>query len=130
MSLSKVLHSNFASLRLHGPDQKGIVAACSRALDKFRCGIVQSETWTDRFEDLFFQRILFDYEYEYDSTGAKAIHPELKMSINYEMVQLKERFGLDSLNINWRTQPKKVAVFVSKYDHCLVRGVLFCASQT
>ena len=120
------LQKGFASLRLYGPDQKGIVAACSRVLDKFGCGIVQSETWTDRIEHLFFQRVLFDYDHHYDhhynyhKTDTKEIHPEIKMAMNDEMMELHQRFGLCKIDINWRTKPKKVAVFVSKYDHCLV----------
>ncbi len=124
----KAFHpSTLASLRLHGPDQKGIVAACSHALDKFGCGIVQSETWTDRFDHLFFQRILFNCGHRgscADSTRSGSsgnIYPERILLMNDEMEQLKKRFGLYSMNINWRNQPKKVAVFVSKYDHCLVR---------
>jgi formyltetrahydrofolate hydrolase len=139
--------NKFASLRLHGPDQKGIVAACSHALDKFGCGIVQSETWTDRIEHLFFQRILFDYEYEQQPGSPYSnkktfntninmnlrhdgddnengnniiIQPDRKLAIDNEIMQIQERFGLDSMKINWRDQPKKVAVFVSKWDHCLV----------
>ena len=129
----KHLRSTFASLRLHGPDHKGIVAACSHALDKFGCGIVKSETWTDRLEHLFFQRIVFDYSYENNSSfpnsssdsantasGDKFIDPGRKLEISNEMNRLKERFALNSLEVNWRSQPKKVALFVSKYDHCLV----------
>lgn len=119
------MHKCFASLRLHGPDKKGIVAACSHALDKFGCGIVQSETWTDRIEHLFFQRILFDYDHEHMESGKRVIHPEIQMAIDDEMIQLQKRFGLNSLDINWRTKPKKVAIFVSKYDHCLVSCFMF-----
>ena len=123
--MSKVLRSSLASLRLYGPDQKGIVAASSHALDKFGCDIVQAETWTDRFDHLFFQRIEFSYDDYQDKKNhhrekSSIIHPELKMAIDYEMIQLKEQFGLNMAKINWRTRPKKVAVFVSKYDHCLV----------
>ncbi len=152
----KRLRTTFPSLKLHGPDQKGILAACSHALDKFGCSIVHSETWTDRYEHLFFQRILFNHDnnndtYENDlmknkrsiinninrgdfvkyapstSSGEEdsnkvLIHPERIMEINHEMEHLRRQFGLSSMNIDWRTKPKKVAVFVSKYDHCLVRS--------
>ena len=129
MSRIKHLQSSLASLRLHGPDQKGIVAACSHTLDKFGCGIVQSETWTDRLEHLFFQRILFDYDHNHrgyfvkdgmNDNNNNVIHPEITMAIDYEMERLKDRFGLHSMNVNWRTKSKKIVLFVSKYDHCLV----------
>ena len=136
MSRIKHLHSSLASLRLHGPDQKGIVAACSHTLDKFGCGIVQSETWTDRLEHLFFQRVLFDYDHNHhgnfykdgmndDNNNNNVIHPEITMAIGYEMERLKDRFGLHSMNVNWRTKSKKVVLFVSKYDHCLVSFFFF-----
>lgn len=32
-----------ACLRVHGPDQQGIVRACSQLLDKFGCTIMESE---------------------------------------------------------------------------------------
>lgn len=162
--MKKRLRTTFPSLRLHGPDQKGIVAACSNVLDKFGCGIVQSETWTDRFEHLFFHRLLFNHDddggYGYGgaddntcggrmsnststhgnsdggnlSTFASAsmhqpmktscIHSEKMMEIDYEMEKLKDQFGLSSMKIDWRDKPKKVAVFVSKYDHCLVSMIM------
>ena len=125
MSRIKHLQSSLASLRLHGPDQKGIVAACSHTLDKFGCGIVQSETWTDRLEHLFFQRILFDYDHNHNHNNNNVIHPEITMAIDYEMERLKDRFGLHSMNVNWRTKSKKVVLFVSKYDHCLVSLFFF-----
>ena len=157
--MKKRLRTTFPSLRLHGPDQKGIVAACSNVLDKFGCSIVQSETWTDRFDHLFFQRLLFNHDddnrgsdemtcggkIQYSasthsndggslSTSASAsasasiqqpmktswIHLEKMMEIDYEMEKLKDQFGLSIMKIDWRNKPKKVAVFVSKYDHCLV----------
>jgi len=119
-----MLRPSFASLRLHGPDQKGIVAACSYALDKLGCDIVKSEQWTDRLEQLFFQRIIFDYDIDkiYDNklkTHAPVFHEEQKLAMEYELNELRRQFQLDSMNINWRTRKKNVAIFVSKYDHCL-----------
>ena len=52
--------SNLATLRVHGPDGKGIVAACSNLLDQRGYGIVGTEHWTDRPMDLLFLRIAFD----------------------------------------------------------------------
>ena len=42
-----------------------------------------------------------------------------KLEIQSEMSMLKERFGLDMMKVNWRDRPKRMAIFVSKYDHCL-----------
>ncbi len=127
--MKRLRASNFPSLRLHGMDRKGIVAACSNALDKFGCGVVQSETWTDRYEHLFFQRTLFNYHDDHDknSTVLKSNipHPEKIMEIDHEMERIKTQFGLSSINIDWKMEPKKVAVFVSKYDHCLVSYIVY-----
>jgi len=40
------------------------------------------------------------------------------------MSTLKQNFGLEMMKINWRDRPKRMAVFVSKYDHCLVSLVV------
>ena len=112
----KLAQSKIASLRLHGPDQKGIVAACSRILDTYGCGIMKSEQFTDKAVGHFYQRSLF-----YPSNNNEAGFPvQEKMAIENEMDELKSEFGLNMVKINWRERPKKVAVFVSKYDHCLV----------
>lgn len=50
-----------ATLRVHGPDANGIVAAFSQLLYGHGCGIVDSEQHTDHSSNLFFQRIHFDY---------------------------------------------------------------------
>jgi predicted amino acid-binding ACT domain protein len=48
-----------AILRIHGPDQKGIVAAFAQLLHGHGCNIVDSEQHA--MDDIFFQRISFDY---------------------------------------------------------------------
>jgi formyltetrahydrofolate hydrolase len=112
----KLAQSKIASLRLHGPDQKGIVAACSRILDTYGCGIMKSEQFTDTAVGHFYQRSLF-----YPSNNNEAGFPvKEKIAIQNEMDELKSEFGLNMVKINWRERPKKVVVFVSKYDHCLV----------
>jgi Formyltetrahydrofolate hydrolase len=41
------------------------------------------------------------------------------MEIEYELSQMKNRFGLQMVKVDWRDVTKKMAIFVSKYDHCL-----------
>ena len=117
-----------ASLRLHGPDDKGIVAACSQLLDHHGCGITNSEQWTDRLANLYFQRVLFDVA-SLETTTGRSSHSDnqgsqlqqvKKTIIESDLEEMKERFGLTTAQINWRERPKKVALMVSKYDHCLV----------
>jgi len=137
--------ARYASMILHGPDRKGIVSAYSQMLDQFGCGIVESEQWTDRPNDKFFQRILFDVNggdggvdsgtsatmgtNECNGSTVKAPAPTFHHQgqgqghrrgvIEKSTRSLQEKFGLDRAVINWRERPKRVAIMVSKYDHCL-----------
>lgn len=85
-----------------------IVAACSELLNHHECGFVKSEQWTDRAANLFFQRILFDY---LPANTDKVLAQE-------QMNELSHQLGVKA-HINWRDRPKRVAVMVSKYNHCL-----------
>ena len=121
----KLARSKFATLRLHGPDQKGILAAYSQLLDKYGCAIMKSEQFTDPVPNHLYQRSIF-YPAKLNEVGdlnnaGSGFHSEEKLAIEDEMHQLKERFGLNMSKINWRERPKRVAIFVSKYSHCLVR---------
>ena len=99
---------NLATLRVHGPDSHGIVAGFSQLLYGHGCGILDSEQSTDRAANLFFQRIHFDYSQMHTDriTLEKGIH------------EVCERFHMQS-QIDWGDRKKKVAIMVSKYDHCL-----------
>jgi formyltetrahydrofolate deformylase len=96
-----------ATLRVYGPDQKGIVAAFSQLLYGHGCGIVDSEQSTDKAANLFFQRIHFDY-----STMLTD-----RTSIETGVSEVCQRFHMEN-KLNWNKR-KRVAIMVSKYDHCL-----------
>jgi formyltetrahydrofolate deformylase len=121
--------SKFACLRIHGPDQKGILAAYSQLLDQFGCAIMKSEQFTDPKLNHYYQRSIFhpSIRAEEFSCGSMddniGFHVEEKLEIKSEMVKLKDRFGLEMMKVNWRDRPKRMAIFVSKYDHCLVRRI-------
>ncbi len=116
--------AKFASLRVHGPDHRGIVAACSSILDKYGHAIVKSEQFTDPLEEYFYQRSLFKPAVEKIGNQEPLMHVEQKMALEDDILQFKQRFGLEMACINWRERRKRVAVFVSKYDHCLVSNLL------
>jgi formyltetrahydrofolate deformylase len=90
------------------PDRPGIVAAVSRFLFEAGANIVRSDQYSSDPEGgAFFLRMEF------------ALAPEQREG-------LAERFGLAVANrfdMTWRlwdsAQPKRVAVLVSRYDHCL-----------
>ena len=104
--------SNHPILRVHGPDRTGIVASVSRVLDRHGCGIIQSEQWTDTIEHLFFQRIVFS------PSAEEELSSEKRRSMEQEIQQTCDSFSL-RFCMNWRERRKRVAIFVSKYDHCL-----------
>lgn len=107
-SPSAVYH---AILRVHGPDSKGVVAAVSNVLDQFGCAITQSEQWTDTMESMFFERLQFsNYDTPFSDTQMSDIAHGLK--------RVCQGFSLQH-EVNWRLSPRRVAIFVSKYDHCL-----------
>jgi formyltetrahydrofolate deformylase len=90
------------------PDRPGIVAAVSRFLFESGANIIRSDQYsTDPSGGSFFLRVEF------------AIAPDAHHD-------LAERFGLvaDRFGMNWRIwgagTRKRVAILVSRYDHCLV----------
>jgi formyltetrahydrofolate deformylase len=91
------------------PDRPGIVAAVSRFLFDAGANIVRSDQYsTDPSGGAFFLRMEF------------ALAPERREGF-------AERFGLavaDRFDMTWRLwdagQRKRVAILVSRYDHCLV----------
>lgn len=95
-------------LRVVGPDQKGIVAAYSQVLYGHGCGIVESEQHTDNAADRFFQRIVFDYD---------RMHTD-RHTLDFGIAEVSNRFKMTT-DLNWNDRRKRIALMVSKYDHCL-----------
>ena len=96
-----------AILLVHGPDRKGIVAAFSQTLFGHGCGIVSSEQHTDAESSVFYQRIVFD---------AAELHTD-RVSVEGAVNEVAGRLGM-TCEVRW-PKPKRVAIFVSKYAHCL-----------
>lgn len=100
-----------ACMLISCPDQPGIVAAVSRFLHEHGANIVQSDQYTiDPEGGMFFIRI------EFDLPGLEQRMDTLTMDFTRVVAQ---RFGM-----NWTVSPesrkKRLAVFVSKEDHCLL----------
>ena len=96
-----------AILLVHGPDRKGIVAAFSQTLFGHGCGIVSSEQHTDEESSVFYQRIVFD---------AAELHTD-RVSLERGIEEVAGRLGM-TCEVRW-PKAKRVAIFVSKYAHCL-----------
>ncbi len=99
---------NTAILLIDCPDQKGIVASVSELLFRHQANILHADQHQDSERGLFLTRV------EWDLTGfglaiadfGKAFAPVA------EKFQMRWRLELSS-------KQQRVAIFVSKYDHCL-----------
>jgi formyltetrahydrofolate deformylase len=90
------------------PDRRGIVAAVAQLLYGHGANILDADQHTDPVAGQFFQRIRFDLsELHVDRTGL-----EQAVSAVAARFQMQWRLVLAS-------ERKRVAIFVSRYDHCL-----------
>ncbi|PUA39862.1 formyltetrahydrofolate deformylase [Paenibacillus elgii] len=102
--------TNRARMLVSCPDRPGIVAAVSRFLYEHGANIVQSDQYTmDPEGGLFFIRIEFDLD-----------------NLDARREQLKADFAVvaTEFNMKWSitraSRKKRLAIFVSKEDHCLL----------
>ena len=96
------------------PDQKGLVAALAQLLYGHGANILDADQHTDRAAGMFFQRTHFDLGDGGDGRDPATGRGELEAAI----AEVAARFDM-----HWRLEygdrRKRVALFVSKYDHCL-----------
>jgi formyltetrahydrofolate deformylase len=99
---------SIATLLVTCPDRRGIVAALAQLLNGHGANILDADQHTDPVAGTFFQRIRFDRSELLTDT----------LSLQNAIGELAERFSM-----RWRIsdsqQPKRVALFVSRTDHCL-----------
>ncbi|RED54820.1 formyltetrahydrofolate deformylase [Cohnella lupini] len=99
-----------ARMLISCPDKAGIVAAVSQFLYEQGANIVQSDQYTmDPEGGMFFMRIEFDLQ-ELESRL-----PSLQEDFN----RISDRFSM-RWSIFRAARRKRIAIFVSKEDHCLV----------
>jgi formyltetrahydrofolate deformylase len=123
---------NLATLLVHGNDGKGIVSACSNMLDQRGYEIVDTEHWTDRVRQCIFLRI--DFHHHQQRQRQRQPKEELQVqqrqgdsssssSSSFAMVESELRQFCQQrqlhCTINWRQTRPKLAIMVSKDDHCL-----------
>ncbi len=89
-------------------DRKGIVAALAQVIYGHGANIMDANQHTDTEAGQFFQRIRFDLA---DLTTDR-------VALENGIREVAERFQM-SLRICYDGAPKRMAVFVSKLDHCL-----------
>ena len=100
--------STLATLLVSCPDRRGIVAALAQVLYGHGANILDSDQHTDTVAGLFFQRLRVDL--------AELMTD--KVALERSVAELSERFQMQ-YRLLYQARPKRVALFVSKYDHCL-----------
>ena len=103
------MSSETAVLLISCPDQRGLVAAVSEFVYKNGGNIVHAEQHVDREENIFFHRV------EWELNGF-SIAPA---DINSAFRPTADRFGM-KWNVRFSYERPRVAIFVSKFDHCLI----------
>lgn len=100
--------SHLATLLVSCPDRKGLVAAMAQLLYAHGINIVDADQHTDVRAGKFFQRIRMDL------TELQGDRVSLERAI---------RHTADGFDMRWRIayadRVKRVAILVSKFDHCL-----------
>ncbi|WP_329549387.1 formyltetrahydrofolate deformylase [Streptomyces sp. NBC_01356] len=100
-----------ASLIVQGADATGIVAAVTSVLGRHGANIVSLDQYSDNPQGgAFFQRTVFGLD------GLRAALPGLRADFDEELVK---PYGL-SYTLRDLSVPKRVAIFASKSDHCLL----------
>ncbi|MCF8563938.1 formyltetrahydrofolate deformylase [Alicyclobacillus tolerans] len=102
--------ANRARLLISCPDRPGIVAAVAQFLYRHQANIVQSDQHSTNPETgLFFMRIEFDL-----------------VDIEQQLPRIRTEFAeiANTFRMSWRIEqasiPKRIAIFASKEDHCLL----------
>lgn len=100
--------SDVATLLVSCPDQPGIVAALAQILYGHGANILDASQHSDDVAGIFFQRIRFDY-------GALRTD---RTSLERAVEEVAGRLDLD-WRIAYPERVQRVAIFVSRTDHCL-----------
>ncbi len=97
-----------ATLLISCPDQKGLVAAIADFLLRHNANILHADQHQDAELKLFLMRV------EWDLAGFNLAEPDFEPAFRpiAEKFQMNWRLALSSVR-------PKLAIFVSKYDHCL-----------
>jgi len=97
-----------ATLLVCCPDRRGIVAALAQLLYGHGANILDADQHTDPEAGIFFQRIRFDLA---------DLHTD-RRSLTGAIAEVAQRMQM-SWRLAWADQTQRVAIFVSRQDHCL-----------
>jgi formyltetrahydrofolate deformylase len=96
-----------ATLLISCPDRRGLVAALAQLLYGHGANILDADQHTDLACDQFFQRIRFDMA---------DLHTD-RVALEQGISEVAQRFEM-RVRLAYSNQRKRVAIFVSKYEHC------------
>ncbi len=102
-----------ATLLVSCADRKGIVAALAQLLYGHGANILDADQHTDQQAKQFFQRVHFDLA---------DLHTD-RVALEHGIAEVAERLSL-RYRLAYSSHVPRVAVFVSKYDHCLYDLIL------
>lgn len=97
-----------AIIKLHCKDVEGVVYNVSKFIFEAGGNIIESRQYKEELDDLFFMRVHFDL------SKVTSSRPQLEK----DFAQVADKFGMDN-EISYSDNRKRMAVMVSKYDHCL-----------
>jgi formyltetrahydrofolate deformylase len=97
-----------ATLLVDCPDGRGIVAALAQLLYGHGANILDADQHTDTAAGQFFQRIRFDLT---------ELHTD-RLALENAIRETAQRFDM-RWRLAYTRHRKRMAIFVSKYDHCL-----------
>jgi formyltetrahydrofolate deformylase len=97
-----------ATLLVSCPDRRGIVASLAQVLYGHGANILDSDQHSDPVAQQFFQRLRFDLSDLVTDRG----------TLERAVAEVAARFGM-TYRLSYESRVKRVAVFVSRYDHCL-----------
>ena len=96
-------------LLMHCPDQKGIIASVTNFIHQRNGNIVYIDQYVDRSQDTFFMRIVIEGENKIIDFQAFKDDFASELGTSFQL----------KCNFYQEEKLPKMAVFVSKYDHCL-----------
>jgi formyltetrahydrofolate deformylase len=100
--------SDLATLLVSCPDRKGLVASLAQTLYGHGANILDADQHTDPRAGVFFQRIRFDL------SELRTDRVTLEQAIREVAARLRMEWRLA-----WTGERKRMAIFVSRTDHCL-----------
>jgi formyltetrahydrofolate deformylase len=100
---------NTATLMIDCPDRKGLVAAIANFLFFHGANILHADQHQDKEHKLFFMRV----EWELDGFALN------DAALRASFAPIAEQFQMN-WQLHYSTHRQRIAVFVSRYQHCLV----------